>query len=494
MLFIAMSLASRESVPLLPVMKNYSRVKAKVCINSKAAHLILLWNFSVVLGYKCVYNIEAVMQVSYTAVIPLLVNSVFGVIAVVSPMIGLLTDIKISRHKAVTRMSYIILAEVLLTPAIAVFLYYKAAAISNHQARYALVLGLLYFGAVAVTLIAFLINAFQFGMDQLQDCSTEDLLLYIHWYVWIQHACSLITGIPWNLIFYDALVYTYKDAIRITGVCMSALIVATISALLLYSLCVMIHRKAWFLFEPPVANPYKLVYGVIKFASQHKVPLKRSAFTYCEDEAPSRLDLGKTKYGGPFTTKQVEDVKAFLGIIKILLVICPAFLLQTVIKISLPPFARHGNVFESCSMYKHTFYPEGIVKHIIISNGMLSPMLVVTCLPLYLWCIRPYLLYHIPSFFKRIGLGMITILVSLLCALAMDIVVHAKKTEDAHCMFISYTDDYMAHVHNITDSNYPALQLFQNAYFLVSQSTLSALVDMLLDIAVLELICSQSPY
>ena len=36
--------------------------------------------------------------------------------------------------------------------------------------------------------------------------------------------------------------------------------------------------------------------------------------------------------------------------------------------------------------------------------------------------------------------------------------------------------------------------LFQNMYFFITQHVLSALADMLLDIAVLEFICSQSPY
>ena len=72
-------------------------------------------------------------------------------------------------------------------------------------------------------------------------------------------------------------------------------------------------------------NPYKLVYKVIKFAAQHKTPIRRSAFTYCEDELPSRMYLGKDKYGGPFTTEQVEDVKAFLGITAVLLSLGPMF-------------------------------------------------------------------------------------------------------------------------------------------------------------------------
>ena len=71
--------------------------------------------------------------------------------------------------------------------------------------------------------------------------------------------------------------------------------------------------------EPGQCSPYKLVYRVTKFACQHKTPLRRSAFTYCEDELPKGLNLGKEKYGGPFTTEQVEDVKAFYGILKVLL-------------------------------------------------------------------------------------------------------------------------------------------------------------------------------
>jgi len=79
-----------------------------------------------------------------------------------------------------------------------------------------------------------------------------------------------------------------------------------------------IHNRHWFLIDSARANPYKLVYRVTRFERQHKVPIRRSAFTYCEDEIPSGLNLGKTKYGGPFTTEEVENVKAFYGILKIL--------------------------------------------------------------------------------------------------------------------------------------------------------------------------------
>ena len=44
----------------------------------------------------------------------------------------------------------------------------------------------------------------------------------------------------------------------------------------------------------------------------------RSAYAYGE-LPPSRLDLCKERYGGPFTTVQIEDVKSFLYILSIVL-------------------------------------------------------------------------------------------------------------------------------------------------------------------------------
>ena len=76
----------------------------------------------------------------------------------------------------------------------------------------------------------------------------------------------------------------------------------------------------WLVKEPVTQNPFKLVYSVIRYAIKHKHPECRSAFTYCEDEPPSRTDFGKIKYGGPFTTEQVEDVKTFLRVLIVTLV------------------------------------------------------------------------------------------------------------------------------------------------------------------------------
>ena len=79
------------------------------------------------------------------------------------------------------------------------------------------------------------------------------------------------------------------------------------------------YKKRWFIIDTARTNPYKLVYRVTKFGRQHKVPVRRNTFTYCEDDIPSGLDLGKAKYGGPFTTEEVENVTVVYGILEILL-------------------------------------------------------------------------------------------------------------------------------------------------------------------------------
>ena len=72
----------------------------------------------------------------------------------------------------------------------------------------------------------------------------------------------------------------------------------------------------WLIIEPKPPNSLRTIYQVLKFAA-NKAPLNRSALTYWEEDIPSRMDLGKSRYGGPFTTEQVEDVKTFFKIIVI---------------------------------------------------------------------------------------------------------------------------------------------------------------------------------
>ena len=85
---------------------------------------------------------------------------------------------------------------------------------------------------------------------------------------------------------------------------------------------------------------------MLKFAKDHTNPIRGSAFTYCENELLSRLDLGKEKYGGPFTIEQVKDIRAFLAILRILLTIGPILTVDFSMVGIFPKFAGHldGNI------------------------------------------------------------------------------------------------------------------------------------------------------
>ena len=490
---------SEIEAPLLPVVKSSTR-KTKhscftrpCCIGSKAARLILLWNFAVLLAYKMFYDINNFgLQVGYPNLLPILQ---FTFIAVLSPVAGLLTDIRFSRVRVVICNSYVIIAKIII-----LFIMFASfvAFLQNyyvHDRHVRFIIGMIACGILFIMVtvyVVFIINAIQFGMDQLHDSTTEDSILYIHWYVWIYYTCSVISQTNLNFLLYQGYYIRYIDILKISGISIAILTFIIILLLLTVSLCVVHYRKVWFFLEPAGVNPYKLVYKVVKFTYQHKVPLRRSAFTYCDEESPTRLDVGKHKFGGPFTTKQVEDVKAFWGILKILITIGPAFLLQTVMQSLLPLFAKHGNTFLNTTAH-YEVHLEGVARHILISNGLLSPLLVVISIPLYLCWIRPYITYYIPGMLKRIQIALIVIVLSLICTFVMDVVVHVNNTKYTNCLFSETTEGDAT---KIVEANYfpSSPPLFQNVYFFTTQHVLSALADMLFDIAVLEFICSQSPY
>ena len=106
--------------------------------------------------------------------------------------------------------------------------------------------------------------------------------------------------------------------------------------------------------EPVTVNPVSLMFKVLKYAAKHKYPVQRSAFTYCENERPTRLDYGKSKYGGPFTTEQVEDVKTFWRILLVIVVLLS-------LHVSLMPvyesaFVRKGGIESESKWIKSVVY------------------------------------------------------------------------------------------------------------------------------------------
>ena len=213
----------------------------------------------------------------------------------------------------------------------------------------------------AIGLGGFLANIIQFGMDQLQDASTSEITSFISWYIWCAYSSHfIIDSVRRGL---DCIQYR-PQLFGMLVVCVQLSVALSLTFLLNHLL----------MQEPVTQNPFKLVFKVLKYAIKFKQPRLRSAFTYCEDELPSRIDFGKNKYGGPFTTEQVEDVKTFLRMLTVCFagstsvgVIIPVFMLKHQVHESIQLNTRHGGftVFElfECSwvvlipLHEFVLYP-----------------------------------------------------------------------------------------------------------------------------------------
>ena len=165
-------------------------------------------------------------------------------------------------------------------------------------------------------LTAFLVNAIAFGTDQMPDASSEEISAFIHWFVWAKFVGISITESE-NLISTCTNLPT-KDINTL-----QALIQVVLSSL---AICCDFLFRTCLVLEPESRNPLKLLFRVLRYAATHKYAIRRSAFTYCEDQKPSRIDFAKSKYGGPFTTEEVEDVKTCLRMLVVVVTICTLFL------------------------------------------------------------------------------------------------------------------------------------------------------------------------
>ena len=87
-----------------------------------------------------------------------------------------------------------------------------------------------------------------------------------------------------------------------------------------------------------VTNPIKLIIQVLNYTRKHRYPERRSAFTYIDEEQPKRIDFGKTKFGGPITEEEVEDVKTVLRLIPLVITIslCVGALSYSPVKVFTP--------------------------------------------------------------------------------------------------------------------------------------------------------------
>ena len=264
----------------------------------KAAAVVLLWNLCFCAAMWSTYRLVNPVIRSVTSA-----ETELGILVVVAAfalsLSGWLADSQFGNFK-VFRAGCVLmfLGSVLLCVCILI--------VNNVDERMSMVTGKV-LGSVSLlcsfTGSACLVTVFQLGLDQMPDASSAIIVSYISlFYITLFLGCW-IRDVPFKIVAHCTDVYFVQD----------------LSLLPVLFLCVALSSlfiigKKWLIIEPKSPQSLRNIYRVLKFAAKHKAPLNRSALTYWEEDIPSRLDLGKSRYGGPFTTEQVEDVSAVLSL------------------------------------------------------------------------------------------------------------------------------------------------------------------------------------
>ena len=274
---------------------NYSQVFIKSIV------VILLWNFSTGLTYNLLFNPSSILQLEY-------IRDASGIIGVssgiflFSPFAGYLADVKLNRFNTLLYSTYIMTMSVILILVCSILFFCTVHATGlniENGLNYQILKNTLYTVSFLFCggKVFFQANILQFGTDQLRDAPTQCSVLFLYAYLWcdnFSNALTLSTNIPGHEIFIAQQISTDKTKVACFEIVFSTTILSSVLILVLLR-----KKKNWFFTENIGDNPYKLVTNVLCFAMRHKVPISRSAFTYCENEHISRIDFGKQRYGGP---------------------------------------------------------------------------------------------------------------------------------------------------------------------------------------------------
>ena len=379
-------------------------------VRSKGAVLVIVWNL---LTWACstasIVNVEVISQSAAF-------ESINGMATVVLYLFaGWLADVYFGRYK-VMKVSIWVVWWGSVGGTLLLMIHLLSA---RDVLKYISVV--VAYACVTIGSTGVIVNAVPFGTDQMLGASSEEISAFIHWFVW-----AMYTGLASGYFVVNSLHCTGLGDDQTVLVSMLFAVAVSSVALCLDFLC-----QNWLVIEPVSQNPLKSIYSVLKYAAKHKHPARRSALTYWEEDIPTRIDLGKSKYGGPFTNEQVEDVKTFFRLLTISVAISffvyPLFLFEYSLNMFASHFqwlsAAHSKDCYSLLLDFYAFYYAAVLLGI----------------PLYELAIYPLARNWIPSTLKRVGIGAFGTIIVASVALSVDMVGHAHTNTTVECMFMENT-------------------------------------------------------
>ena len=417
------------------------------------------------------------------------------------PLLGWLSDTYFTRYKVI-RLAFIILSATMAIFLVSDIVYISYNVFDFLTGVIAIVPGILF---TLVSLGMFEANIIQFGMDQLLEATSSQLSAFIHWYFWSTHIGQMLMhllGLGF-LLYYKNCTMKFESYASVSDddilfqiaanflMCM----VAVQSILGIVGLCILIRNKKNLNVEKTGHNPLSLIYNVLRYAWKHTCPENRSAFTYWEEDIPSRIDLGKSKYGGPFTTEEVEDTKSFFRILLLLF--------------SLMGFHLTGHGFSTARQLFRKECPSFWLLMILVAPMFLTSIIILAGVPFYhfinKYCCRRY----IPNMLlKKMGIGLLCCLLKELIELGLQFTQEIYSTQEclklqhsyypfADCYYLVSEFDVNGTCINIKDLNNEFAHCTANnsvyLLLLVVPYVLQGITYLLVFMTALEFICAQAP-
>ena len=205
--------------------------------------------------------------------------------------------------------------------------------------------------------------------------SADDISAIVQWYYW-----SFSLGLSSQYFIFLPI-----DKLNLTMISFTIVFLCLSSVLITDCLC---HK--WLDIHYTSSSPFKTIFKVLNYARKTKYPEHRSAFTYIDEEEPSRLDYGKHKFGGPFTEEEVEDVKTMFRLLLLFLSILG-------VSINFKSIIHKENKFSSTMLLSSTSDLQNVINNLL-------PLLLI---PAYRFIVFPLLRNRIPSLIKRAGAGLV---------------------------------------------------------------------------------------
>ncbi len=356
--------------------------------SSKAAVLVLIWNFLVNCIFGSLDNLIYLFHLNeeaFSNVFP------FTMLIIVALLSGWIADTYLGHYRT-AKIGFVLLFVASVLQSVLV--------IAKHSPDENYPLGLriglvaptvsLGYGSAAILLVTLP----QIGLDQMPDCFVANITSFIAWFVfsvfagfWVSEFSTTIVAVCIG----DDLATVWS---LFPVICMSIVLISDFFL-----------TPKWLIIKPKSPKSLKNIYRVLNFASKHKSPVNRSALTYWEEDIPSRIDLGKSKYGGPYTIEQVEDVKTLLQILA----------LTTPLWITLTSFNMYGNTM-SLADFNGTVLDERcssqVAQYFTYDWYLVAMVLIVV----YELVIYPLFGHIVTSSIRRIGAAtVLTAILNILC-------------------------------------------------------------------------------